>query len=224
MPNLNAFKDKLSALKTKLMEKTEKIGFLKRWRERSATETTEAPATQRPGHSYSLGSIYREGSTGTRLQVLAFYVFILVALVSTASLLNKVAGKLRSSDANTQLKKDYTNEFTEARRKVLEKADMISLGQFSATAYVGPPKESMIMSVDLWVRVTDPDAAHAIDTMNEVFRDKTMDALNELFAAKVNFLSEEGKIMARDRIKASLNTALKKGAVEEVFIQNLVLQ
>jgi len=172
---------------------------------------------------HSLGAMYREGNTGTRLQVLAFYVFVLIALVSAGSLFMKVANKMRRSTANEQLKKDYTNEFAEVRRKAIESADMISLGQFTATGYVGAQEEKM-MKMDLWIRVSDPAAATAIDTKNEIFRDKTMDALNNLSVAKVNLLTEAGKTAAREQIRAALNSALKQGEVKEVYIQNLIAQ
>ncbi len=221
MPNLSALKDKFSGLKAKLVEKTDKIAFIKKWREKSAAADANAAKYASP---HSLSRIYREGSTGTRLQVLAFYFFALVALVSVGSLLKKVSGKLRSSQANEELKKDYSNELAEMQRKALEKAEMISLGQFTANAYVGPPQETRMMSVDLWVKVSDPDVAAVINAKNDLFRDKTVDALNNLFAAKVNLLTGEGKSAARDRIKESLNTALSKGKVDDVFIENLIVQ
>ncbi|HEY8279000.1 MAG TPA: flagellar basal body-associated FliL family protein [Bdellovibrionota bacterium] len=218
MPNLSVLKDKLSALKAKLVEKTNQIGFIRARREKAQETETKA---QDP---HSLAAIYREGGVLTRLQVIAFYIFVLVALVSAGSLIKKVAGKIRSSDANEQLKQDYSNEFAEARRKALEKVDLLSLGQFTTNVYVGPPQGTMMMNIDLWVRVNDPDAAAMINNKGAMFHDKTLDALNDLFVGKVNLLSEEGKLKARERIRAALNTLLKKGQVEDVFIHNLVAQ
>lgn len=221
MPNFNALKEKLDAFQAKLLEKTDKIGFIKKWREKSAQAEANAAKYASP---YSLNRIYREGSTGTRLQVLAFYLFIAVAIFSGASLLKKLSGKLRSSAANEQLKEEYSSGLAEVQRKALEKAEMISLGQFTASAYVGPPEETRMMRLDLWVKVSDPDAAAAINNTNDLFRDKTVDALNNLFASKVNMLQESGKATARAQIKDALNTGLKKGHVEDVFIENLIVQ
>jgi flagellar basal body-associated protein FliL len=81
-----------------------------------------------------------------------------------------------------------------------------------------------MMSIDLWVKVSDPSSAAVVNGRNEVFREKTIDALNDLFSRKVNLLEEAGKAEAKTKIRDALNTALPAGKVEEVFIQNLVVQ
>ena len=221
MSKLDALKEKLSGLGAKLGEKTDKVGFIRSWKEKRAKAI---PAALKAADPHSLAAIYREGGTGTRLQVLAFYLFVVVAVVSAGSLFKKVAGKMRSSPANDQLVTDITHEFSESKRKHDENAQMLALGQFTTNIYVGPPEDAQIMSIDLWIRVSDPKTAATVSDRNEVFREKTMDALNDLFVGKVNLLLEEGKVQAKEKIRSSLNTALKVGKVEEVFIQNLVVQ
>jgi flagellar basal body-associated protein FliL len=223
MQKLDELKDKLSGLKAKLLEKTDKIGFIRAWREK-AQKAEATPLVPKAPAPHSLRAIYRDGGVGTRLQVLAFYIFVFVALVSAGSLLKKVFLKMRSSNENEKLQQDFSHEFSEARRKALEKTDLLSLGQFITNAYVGPPKDAMMMSVDLWIRVNDPEASFMIESKNLIFRDKTMSAFNDLFVNKVNLLTDEGKAKAKEKIKEALNSYLKKGEVEEVFIQNMIVQ
>lgn len=221
MSKLNALKEKLAGVKAQLIEKTDKIAFIRKWRE----GTKPAPAGDgQKKRSYSLSSIYRDGSTGTRLQVIAFYVLIIVGIFSSASMLKKVGAKFTGSKANDQLKQEYSHEFAEARRKSLESIEMLSLGQFTSNVYVGPPKDSMKMNIDLWVRVSNADAAASINNDGSIYQDRTAGVLADLFAQKVNLLTEEGKNTAREEIKEALNSALKSGKVEEVFIQNLTAQ
>ncbi len=222
MSKLNALKEKLAGFKAQVAEKADKIAFIKRWREkRQVAPKTEPPlALGNP----SIGTIYREGSTFTRLQVILFVVLSLVAFVSAGSVGVRLAGKLRSSSEHEKVKEDITHEFAEVQRKHLEKAEMLALGQFTTNAYTGPGKQQM-MNIDLWIRVSDPEAASLVNSRTAVFHDKTMDALNSLYMEKVSLLSEQGKNQAREKIRESLGEALPKGhSVEEVFIQNLVFQ
>jgi hypothetical protein len=220
MSKLDGLKQKLAGVRAQLAEKTDKIAFLKVWKEKRAQK---AAATPKAADPHSLSAIYREGGTYTRLQVIAFYVFVLVAIVSAGSLVKKIAMKLRSSTANEQLQQDISHGLAENQRKKAEEAEMVALGQFTANLYAGSQGEKT-MSIDLWLRVSDPDTAAQVNNRNEVFREKTMDALNDLFVRKVSLLEEAGKIEAKEKIRLSLNSALPKGKVEEVFIQNMVAE
>lgn len=222
MSKLNALKEKLSGLQAKLAEKADKIGFIKKWR---ATRAATSPAAASPADPASLGAIYREGSTLTRVQVIIFFILAVTAAVSAGSLALKLAAKLKSSGEHEKIKAEYAHEFAEVKRKNAEKAEMIALGQFTSNAWVGPPQEKAMMSVDLWIRVSDPKAASAVNDRTAVFHDKATEALNELFVGKVSLLSEEGKSRARELLKSKLNSALPHGSsVDEVYIQNLTVQ
>ena len=226
MSKLTVLKEKLAGLQAKLSEKADKIAFFRKWREKKAAAPAPAGA-QTPGDtdSASLGAIYREGSTLTRAQVILFFVFIVISVVSAGSLAKKVLVKLKTSGEHEKIKAEYTQGFAEVQRKHLEKAEMIALGQFTANAWVGPPKGEGMMSVDLWIRVSDPKAAAAVNGRTAVFHDKAMDALDSLFREKVSLLTEPGKARAREKLKEALGQSLPHGtAVEEVFIQNLVVQ
>lgn len=221
MSKLDPIKAKIAALQAQIAEKTDKIGFIRAWKEKRAQAAAAGP---KPPDPLALSSIYRDGSTGTRFQVLAFYLFVVVALVSAGSLAKKVLVKMRSSKANQEMAHDISHGMAEIKQKKLEQAEMLSLGQFTANIYQGTQEEGRMMSIDLWLRVSDPNVAAEINNRNDVYREKTMDALNELFVGKVNMLQEDGKAQARDRIRDSINSALKSGKVEDVFIQNLVVQ
>lgn len=223
MSKLDALKDKLNGVKATLAEKADKIAFIKSWREKAAA-SAGSPAAAKPRNPYSLSSIYKEGSTFTRLQVLMVLVLSLTALASTGILVKKIAGKLKSTSEHEQIKQDYSNELSEMKRKHLEKAEMLALGQFTTNAYAGEGEVKM-MTIDLWIRVSDPSTAAVVDGNSTVFHDKAMGALSALYVNKVNLLTEEGKNRAKNEIKAALGEALPAGhSVEEVFIQNLMLQ
>jgi len=220
MSKIDDIKAKISGLRAQLAEKADKIAPLKAWREKRALAASAGPT---PANPLSLGSIYRDGGTGTRLQVLAFYLFLAVALVCAGSLLKKMAGKMRSSAAHEQMVSDISHGLSETKRKKEEEAQMLSLGQFTTNVYMGNV-EPKIMSIDLYVRVSDPQTAAAVNDRNEVFREKTMDVLNALFSEKVDLMQEEGKAVARERVREALNTVSKPGKVEEVFIHNFIAQ
>jgi flagellar basal body-associated protein FliL len=57
-----------------------------------------------------------------------------------------------------------------------------------------------------------------------VLRDRTVDALNELYAQKVNLLTDQGKETAKKKIRGFLNEIVPKSAVEEIYFHNLVIQ
>ncbi len=87
MSKLNALKEKLSGLQAKLSEKADKIAFFRKWREKkAAASVTAGDKAQASGDPASLGAIYREGSTLTRAQVILFFVFLVISVVSAGSL------------------------------------------------------------------------------------------------------------------------------------------
>ena len=226
MSKLNALKEKLAELKAKLSEKADKIAFFRKWREkRTAASSAEGSKAAHEANAASLGVIYREGSTLTRAQVILFFVFLVISVVSAGSLAKKVLVKLKTSGEHEKIKAEYSQGFAEVQRKHLEKAEMIALGQFTANTWVGPPKGAAMMSVDLWIRVSAPEAAAAVNGRTVVFHDKAMDALDSLYREKVSLLTEAGKMRAREKIKGALGQSLPHGtSVEEVYIQNLVVQ
>jgi flagellar basal body-associated protein FliL len=81
-----------------------------------------------------------------------------------------------------------------------------------------------MMTIDLYVRVSDPQTGTMVNDRNEAFREKTGDALSSLYNEKVELLTEHGKDVAKERIRATLNQITKPGKVDEVFIQNLIVQ
>ncbi len=223
MSKLDALKEKWGGIKAKLAEKTDKIAFIKAWKDKQAAAAQAAPTAAKPRNPLALGTIYSEGNTLTRIQVILFVLLVAIALVSAGKLAKKLAGKLKSTAEHEQIKQDYSSELAEIKRKSQEKAEMVSLGQFTTNAYA--PGEKKMMSIDLWVRVSDPEAAALVDRRSSEFHDKAMSALNGLYLGKVNLVTENGKTQAKERLKESLNAGMPEGRrVEEVFIQNLTLQ
>jgi flagellar basal body-associated protein FliL len=220
MSKLDDIKAKIAGLRTQLGEKADKIAFIKSWREKRSVVASAGPKAADP---HSLSTIYREGSTGTRFQVLAFYLFLVVAVISAGSLVKKFAGKMRTSAEHEKMVTDISHGLAETKHRHEEEAQLISLGQFTTNVYSENKAEKM-MSIDLYLRVSDPQTATMVNDRNEVFREKTGDALSTLFNEKVEVLTEQGKDITRERIRAALNEIAKPGKVDEVFIQNLIVQ
>jgi flagellar basal body-associated protein FliL len=225
MSKLNALKEKLAPLLAKISEKADKIAFLRKWREKRKAAGAAVDGAGSPKDPTSLGSIYREGSTLTRVQVILFFVFLAISIVSAGSLVKKVLLKMKTSSEHEKLKSEYSQELVKVQQKHQEKAEMISLGQFLAKAWVGPQKGDAKLSVDLWIRVSDPKAAAVVNGKTAMFHDKATDALDLLYREKVNLLTDDGKAKARAKLKEMIGQSLPEGTlVEEVFIQNLVVQ
>lgn len=223
MSKLDAFKEKLSSLKTQASEKADKIEFVRKLKEKLAARS--ANASSKPPDPTSLSAIYKEGTTLTRAQVLLFLVLAVISIVSAGSLAKKILVKLKTSSEHEKIKAEYSHELSELKRKSEEKAELVALGQFSANAWVGPPRNEALMSVDLWVRVSDTKAAALVEDQSSIFHDRAAEAFYSLYKEQVNLLTEEGKAKAREKLKASLTKAMPHGsAVEEVFIHNLIVQ
>jgi flagellar basal body-associated protein FliL len=220
MSKLDDIKAKIAGIRAQLGEKADKIAFLKSWREKRTQAAAAGPKSADP---HSLGAIYREGGTGTRLQVLAFYLFLIVAVVSAGSLVRKMGGKMRTSAEHEKMVTDISHGLAETKHRHEEEAQLISLGQFTTNVYSENQSEKM-MTIDLYVRVSDPQTGTMVNDRNEAFREKTGDALSSLYNEKVELLTEHGKDVAKERIRATLNQITKPGKVDEVFIQNLIVQ
>lgn len=225
MSKLEAIKTKLASVREKAVEKVDKIAFFKKWlKKKTPSPTTNThEKVKSSSETHSLGEIYRQGGTGTRLQVLLVFTFALAALIATGLAMKKMISRFRSSVEHEKIKKDYAKEFEDFSKRVQTNASIISIGSLTINAYVGEGK-SKLMSLDLWARMSDPQAADFAQKNDLILHDKALDALNDLYIEKVNLLSDQGKNAARNRIIEKLNRAIPKGKVEEVFFHNLVAQ
>lgn len=221
MAKLDALKEKLNTLRAGITEKLDKIAFIKKLRERKNQQPKSAESS--PGSSYSLGSIYREGGTGTRLQVITVYILAVAAMAATFHVGSKMLRRLKSSEQHEQLRKDYSSGLAEMSQKIVENANLISLGKFTSSAYNGEGKTSM-MAVDIWIRVSDPDTADFAQKNEAVMHDRIVDALDVAYREKIAPLTDDGKNAAKSRIMEALNEVLPNGKVEDVLFENLVVQ
>lgn len=216
MAKLDALKEKVAALRQQLAEKLDKIPFLKKFAAK-APESAGAPAP-----SHSLGAIYRSGGTLTRFQVVCFVVFLIAAVISSAIVGKRIFQRMQASEEK-KLKADYSHGLGDIKRRMEENASVLALGKFTVSAYM-PDSKNTSATIDLWLRVNNVEAANFVQNHDSVLRDKTMDALNELYVKKVNLLTVEGKEIAKAKIRESLNQAVPKAAVEEIYFHNMVLQ
>lgn len=81
-----------------------------------------------------------------------------------------------------------------------------------------------MLSVDIWLRVSDPEAADFATKNEAVIYDRVVDALDQIYRARIDLLNEQGKIEAKSRMLESMNKAFPKGRAEDVLFQNLVIQ
>lgn len=217
MSKIDEMKDKITQLKAKVQAKIDAIPFLKKLAEKKP----EAAAA--PKSNVNLSSVYRDGGVFTRLQVILFYLLVIATLASSGMMAKKIWTRVRHSDENEKLKKEYTKGFEDVRHRMEERAEMISVGATTVNAYAGEGKLALV-KVDIWIKVSDPEAAAFADKHDLLLHDKATDALNELYNKKMSLLSDEGKEMAKKRIKENLNSVIQHGVVEEVFFHNLVIQ
>ncbi len=218
MAKLDAIKEKWATIKAGLNEKLDKITFIQKWRQAKATPTTASALPP-----LSLGSIYRKGGLGTRLQVFLFYFLAAGALGSTIFASVKIFQRLGKDSEHEKISQEYTHGFGELSQKVIENASLISIGKFTVNVYNTANKRKY-MAVDIWVRTSDPTAADFAQKHEDLFYDRVVEAFNNAHLQQVDPLTEEGKATAKNLIIESLNAVIPHGKVEEVFFQNLVVQ
>lgn len=218
MSKLQELKEKAKANKEKfaqtLNEKLDKIAFLKKFRE---------PKAQKAPSPHSLNRIFKEGGAHTRLQVVLLYVFLIASLGSTAVVLVRVTQRMREAGSQRETGSKISTGLEHFTEKVLMEATTLSLGKLTLNALVEGKREAHL-SVDIWLRVSDPNTAAYVQNHEEIFVDRCNEAFQELYSAKVDLLTADGKEKAKDSLKAAMNKVLKSGKVEEVFFHNLVMQ
>ncbi|RZA06067.1 MAG: flagellar basal body-associated FliL family protein [Proteobacteria bacterium] len=217
MSKLDDLKLKVTAVRSQLVEKTDKIPLLKSWK------ASREEASKRGPNPLALSQIYGKGNLATRLQVLLIFVFAGASLYFTYQAGHRIFKGLRASRANEELKKEVSHGLEEIQHHKVEEAKVVSLGQFSTNTFGGPSGEAMV-NMDMWLRVSDPDAAAFVDQNSARLNDLAMGVLNDTYHRRVNFLDEEGKEIVKREVQAALNKAIPKGKVEEVFFHNLVVQ
>jgi flagellar basal body-associated protein FliL len=218
MAKLDALKDKISQAQTSVSDKLDKIALFKKWKEKRAQKKATGPA------SYSLGAIYREGSTGTRLQVIVIYALAIAALFFTFQSGRKIFARLGKSVENEKLKADYAHGLEELSHKVVEKATLVSMGKFTTNVYQ-PGKSGGFLVVDVWLRVSDPTAAEFAQKNETIVYDAIVDAFSQAFKDEINPLTDEGAEVMKGRVAEAVNMVMHQhGKAEEVFFQNMIVQ
>lgn len=214
MAKMDALKEKMTQARAGLAEKMDKIAFIRKWREQ---RTVKGPGAT----PHSMGDIYRGGGVITRLQVILVYVFAIAALASTVYAVRKMMARFATKEA--KIEKEYSHGLGDLANKAVEKANLVSLGKFTAGAYT-EGKAKSLMVVDVWIRVSDPDTAAYAQSHETVIYDRVVEALNEAYQEKIDPLTEEGATITKSKVQESINHAMPKGRVEEIFFQNLVIQ
>lgn len=199
-----------------MSDKLDKIALFKKWKEKRAQKAA-GPA------SYSLGTIYREGSTGTRFQVIVICALAIAALFFTFQSGRKIFARLGKSVENEKLKADYSHGLEELAQKVVEKATLVSMGKFTTNVYQ-PGKSGGFLVVDVWLRVSDPIAAEFAQKNETMVYDGIVDAFSQAYKDQINPLTDEGNEAMKGRVIEAVNKLMPHGKTEEVFFQNMIVQ
>lgn len=215
MAKLDALKEKIGGLKQKLTEKFHSIPLFQKILKKEEVKKGADP--------HSIGVIYQSGGVFTRLQVILVFLLAAAAVASLGVVAAKIKGRHHAKSENEKLAADYSQGLEAMKRKMEDNASTLSLGQFVISAYVGEDKTAS-MGLDIWIRVSDVEAANFVQGHEIVLRDKSMDALNEIYMQKVNLLTEQGKETGKRKIRDFLNRAMPTGKVEEVFFHNIIVQ
>lgn len=216
MAKLDALKEKISQAQTSVSTKLDKITLFKKWKEKRAQKAA-GPA------SYSLGTIYREGSTGTRLQVLLVYALAAAAIFFTFQSGRKIFARLGKSVENEKLKADYSHGLEELSQKVMEKATLVSMGKFTTNVYQ-PGKEKALLVVDVWLRVSEPAAAEFAQKNEAMIYDSIVDAFSQAHKDEIDPLTSEGSEIMKGRVIEAVNKVMQHGKADEAFFQNMIVQ
>lgn len=215
MAKLDALKEKISQTQSAVSEKLDKIALFKKWKESRAQKA--APS------SHSLKQIYRQGGTRTRLQVLLIYAFALAAVFFTFQAGRKMFARLGKSVENEKLKADYSHGLEELAQRAVEKANLVSVGKFTANAYQ-PGRSNAVLAADVWLRVNDPAAAEFVQKNETLIYDGIVNGFSQAHRDQINPLTEEGSEATKGRIIEALNQVMGTGKVVEVFFQNMIVQ
>jgi len=215
MSKLDGIKEKLTNFKETTREKLDKISLLG-WKKKDASAPPSAP------NPYSIGEMYRSGSTATRIQIFFVYLFLIAGLTLAFFASKKFLKGLKSTTANEALKSDYSHGFAELNRKALEKATLVSLGKFQAK--VNLDGKDRFIAVDIWIRITAPESAEFIRKNELIINDKVVSAFQDIHAQSIKILSEDGKKMAKGLLKKHIDLILPKGEVQDAYFENLIVQ
>lgn len=216
MSKLDGIKEKLSNFKETAREKLDKISLLG-WKKKDASAA--APGAPNP---YSIGEMYRSGSTATRLQIFFVFIFLVSGIALAIYASKKFLKGFKSTTASETLKKEYTHGFEELNRKALEKATLISLGKFQAKIKLDG--NDRYVAIDLWLRITAPESAEFLRKNELIVNDKVVSAFQDIHTQSVDLLSEDGKKVAKGILKKHIDTILPKGEVQDAFFENLIVQ
>jgi hypothetical protein len=224
MSKLDAVKQKIEALKASLNEKLDKIAFLKKFRSKHASAPSDSQAGNKAkSPSIGLASIYREGSTATRLQVILVYALFIGALIATGIASKSFFQRIRHSAEHEQVGKDMSHGLEVMHEKVIEKANMVYLNKFTVNVFAGG-KSGRLMAVDIWIRVSEPDTAQFVQKNETMIYDRITDSFQNIYRSQIDILKESGKEEAKKIILDSINKTVPKGKADEIFFENLVVQ
>jgi flagellar basal body-associated protein FliL len=217
MSKLNELKEKLAQTQAQMAEKADKIPLVQKWKAKRAEAAAKGP------DPLALGTMYKSGGVGIRLQVLVVVVLGAAAVYLSFSAAGKVLHRLRPEKAHEDLAHQVSHGLEEVQHHAVEEAKVVALGKFNANTFGGPQGEA-IVNMDVWLRVSNPTVAGYVEKNVDKFTDLAMSTINAAYHEKVDVLTDEGKTKLKIQLNDSLSKALPEGKIEEIFFHNLVVQ
>jgi flagellar basal body-associated protein FliL len=211
------WKEKLQLGFAGLKEKLAKLPLPARWK----AQSKESPVINQGPAPFSIGAIYRSGSTGTRIQVILMFCFALSALFFTGMALRGALSRLSHHSEFEQMSEKVSHDLSAIRDEKAESASIMSLGTFTVNSVLGDGSPGLVRA-DLWLKLDSPNAAAWADKNLQILYDGTVEAFNEARLRKASPLDSNGKILVRNLIIEKLNPLFPEGKVVDVFFHNLV--
>lgn len=217
MSKLDGIKEKLANFKEAAKGKLDKISLLG-WKKKDPADATTATGP----NPYSITQMYKSGSTATRIQIFLVYVFFISGLTFAFIASKKFLNNFKSSSENENLQKDYSHGFEELNRKAMEKATLLSMGKFQAKVKI--EGNDRFIGIDIWLKVSSPEAADFVRKNESKVNDKIVSAFQSIYDDSINLLTMDGKKAAKAHLKKQVDTILPKGELVDSFFENLIIQ
>ncbi|NUM88805.1 MAG: hypothetical protein HUU37_06355 [Bdellovibrionales bacterium] len=171
----------------------------------------------------NLLTILRHGSWGARLRAVVFLLLLAGAAGGFWWTTNLIVKRFQKSGAHLVDASTYENELAALNERIRSSAAILNIGAitFNTFALDGRPMNG---NVDVWARFSDPETAGWANAENVKVLDAAIAGLNDLQPGRMSLFSEQGKELAKVRIRERMQALLPKGKVEEIYFHNLTAQ
>jgi flagellar basal body-associated protein FliL len=199
------------------------LAFLEKLRANPKLAHFFRPKEKAPESPNNPTVLFREGSLRTRLQLIVVFI-LLIGFVGGVWFTGKmIFGRMQKNKSLLAESKTYQKEFEDFNQRIRDNASITSVGSFTTNTW-NLKGEGVRVSVDLWIRFSNPDTAAYAEAISVKVSDRIGAALSRMQIGKVSLFSDSGKQNLRDEIKRQVDPLLRQGKVMDVYFHNLVAQ